>query len=73
MAGNVGEAIRRARMERALITQEELARRAGIAASTVNRIERGWQEPHFGTLRKIAAVLGVEPHELVRGGVEDGS
>jgi transcriptional regulator with XRE-family HTH domain len=68
MAGNIGEAIRRARMERALITQEELARRAGIAASTVNRIERGWAEPRFGTLRKIAAVLGVEPQELVKGG-----
>lgn len=70
MAESVGPAIREARRQ-AFLTQAELASRAGIGLTTLNRIERGWVEPHFRTIRKIAAALGVEPHELVKGGDDD--
>ncbi len=53
--------------ERALLTQEELAERAGIGAATLNRIERDRVEPHFRTIRKIAKALGVNPKDLIPG------
>jgi transcriptional regulator with XRE-family HTH domain len=67
MAESVGSAIREARRQ-ALLTQRELASRAGIGLTTLNRIENGWVEPQFRTIRKIAAALGIEAHELVKGG-----
>jgi transcriptional regulator with XRE-family HTH domain len=48
----------------ALLTQVELAERAGIASWTLARIEQGAQQPRFGTIRKLAAALGVDPKEL---------
>ncbi|HSL01656.1 MAG TPA: helix-turn-helix transcriptional regulator [Rubrobacteraceae bacterium] len=62
--------------ERRLWTQARLAEEAGISPTTVSGIESGRiSRPHFGTLRKLARVLGVEPEELLsttaagRGGV----
>ena len=46
------------------ISQAELAKRAGIAAETVNRLERGRRKPSFITIRKLAKALGVEPGEI---------
>lgn len=51
--------------ERALLTQEELAERAGIGLNTVNRIEKDHTEPRFGTIRKIARALGVDSKDLL--------
>ncbi len=49
-------------------TQARLAEEAGISPTTVSGIESGRiSRPHFGTLRKIARALGVEPEELVGG------
>lgn len=62
----IGVQVKRER-ERALLTQQELAERAGVGLNTLNRIENDRAEPHFRTIRKIAAALGVEPSELVRG------
>lgn len=50
---------------RALLTQEELADRAGIGTATLNRIEKDHVEPHFRTIRKIAGALGVDAKELI--------
>ncbi len=61
----VGEKIRRLRRER-LMTQAQLGKRSGVATSTIARIELGEVEPQFGTLKKIATGLEVEPVELVR-------
>jgi transcriptional regulator with XRE-family HTH domain len=60
----IGTRVKKVR-ERALLTQEELAERAGIGTATLNRIERDRVEPHFRTIRKLAKALGVDPAELL--------
>lgn len=60
----IGAQVKRAR-EQALLTQEELAERAGIGTATLNRIEKDRVEPHFRTIRKIAKALGVDAKELI--------
>ena len=49
---------------RAVLSQEDLAKNAGVAAATVNRLEKGKQKPNFKTIRKLAKALGVEPAEI---------
>ena len=51
--------------ESRFLTQEELARSAGLTVITVSRIERGVADARFSTIRKLATALGVEPQELV--------
>jgi transcriptional regulator with XRE-family HTH domain len=51
--------------ERALMTQRELAERADITPSTVNRLETGVQAGRISTIRKITAALGVSADELI--------
>jgi transcriptional regulator with XRE-family HTH domain len=52
--------------ERRMWTQVRLAAEAGVSPTTVSGIENGRiSRPHFGTLRKLAAALGVEPQELL--------
>ena len=49
-------------------TQGDLAREAGVSPTTVSGIESGRiSSPHFGTIRKLAAALGVEPREILGG------
>ncbi len=60
----IGTQVKRVR-ERALLTQEELANRAGIGLTTLNRIENDRAEPHFRTIRKLAKALSVDPAELL--------
>lgn len=46
-------------------TQGELAEEAGVSPTTVSGIESGKiSRPHFGTLRKLAWVLEVDPREF---------
>jgi len=49
----------------AALTQAQLAARAGIHPSTLNRLE--WQKgtPSARTIRRIADALGINPTELV--------
>jgi transcriptional regulator with XRE-family HTH domain len=52
--------------ERRMWTQLRLAEEAGVSPTTVSGIENGRiSRPHFGTLRKLARALGVEPEELI--------
>jgi transcriptional regulator with XRE-family HTH domain len=60
----IGTQVRRAR-EQALLTQEELATRARIGLTTLNRIERNHADPQFRTIRKIAKALDVNPRDLI--------
>lgn len=60
----IGAQVKRAR-ERALLTQEELANRAGVGLTTLNRIENDRSEPHFRTIRKLAKALDVDPRDLI--------
>jgi transcriptional regulator with XRE-family HTH domain len=49
-----------------VLSQRELARKAGLTQMTVWRLENGFENAHPQTIRKIAGVLGVEPKELVK-------
>jgi transcriptional regulator with XRE-family HTH domain len=60
------EKLRRLRRQAAL-SQQELAERAGTTQETVSRLERGHHSARGRTLRRLAAVLGVEPRELMKG------
>jgi transcriptional regulator with XRE-family HTH domain len=52
--------------ERRMWTQVRLAEEAGVSPTTVSGIESGRiSRPRFGTLRKLARALGVEPEELL--------
>jgi transcriptional regulator with XRE-family HTH domain len=47
-------------------TQVRLAEEAGISPTTVSGIENGRiSRPHFGTVRKLAVALRVEPEDLL--------
>lgn len=53
--------VRRVRMW----TQGDLAEEAGVSPTTVSGIESGKiSRPHFGTLRKLAQVLEVDPRDF---------
>ena len=55
-------------------TQGELAQEAGISPTTVSGIENGKiSTPQFGTVRKLARALGVEPEELLSSRAPGGS
>ena len=60
----IGDKVKKLR-EKEVITQEELAQRAGVAVVTLSRIERNLADPHVSTIRKLARVLNVDPRELV--------
>ena len=55
--------LREARARR-LLSLRQLAERAGVAPTTVHLIEAGRRLPHPGTIRKLAAALGVAPAEV---------
>jgi transcriptional regulator with XRE-family HTH domain len=56
--------LRRSRMW----TQRRLAEEAGVSPTSVSGIETGrLSKPHFGTLRKIARVLEMDPQVLLSG------
>src|SRR5688572_26486871 len=61
------ENLRRLRLER-FLSQAELARRAGVHALTVTRLEARATAPTTRTVRAIAEVLGVAPRELATPG-----
>jgi transcriptional regulator with XRE-family HTH domain len=60
----IGENLRQARTRR-LLTQDELAEKAGVSQSTIANIERNNAEPQFRTIRKLAKALDVDPTELL--------
>lgn len=47
------------------LTQSELAKKLGVATSTVGMYERAQREPDFETLEKIAAFFGVNMNTLL--------
>jgi transcriptional regulator with XRE-family HTH domain len=63
IAVRIGRSVREQRIKR-FMTQEQLARMAGISLRQVVRIERNEVEPRFSTILKLADALGVEPSEL---------
>ena len=47
------------------LSQAELAEALGLDQTTVSAWERGISEPTLFNLRRLAAVLGVEPGDLI--------
>jgi len=60
----IGRNLKAARVRR-LLTQEELAEKAGVSPSTIVNIERDQTVPHFRTIRKLAESLDVDPTSLL--------
>ncbi len=50
------------------LTQRHLGELAGVAHTTVQRLESLGRGAYPQTLRKLAVALGVEPEDLVGGG-----
>jgi transcriptional regulator with XRE-family HTH domain len=64
--GNLGKRVRALRTDRDL-SQEALAREAGVSLNLVNKLERSVvTDPHYSTLSGIARALGVPVEELMR-------
>jgi len=61
-----GEAVLLWRLKRGL-TQEELARRAGVPRPNLSAIERGQREVSLKTVRALAVALDIRPGALVDG------
>jgi transcriptional regulator with XRE-family HTH domain len=61
----IGRNLKRLREDR-LLTQAELAERAGVALSSLVRIENDQVNPRFSSIRKLARALDVEPKELTK-------
>jgi len=74
----LGQAVRTLRQKTGL-SQDALAARAGLDASSIARIEAGQVDPTWGSMRRIAAGLGVPLEELaelaetLEGGDSEGS
>lgn len=54
----------RAARERAGVSREELAFKAGLSFKTLERIERGDSKPHRATLQVIAHALRIPVEDL---------
>ncbi len=59
------ERIRALRREQVL-TNRELAEKAGVSKTTTSNLEQGQADAYPSTIRKLARALEVEPAELVR-------
>ena len=46
------------------MTQQELARRAGMTQPALARLEKSGSKPRIGTLKKIAAAMDITPGQL---------
>ncbi|MFC1893605.1 helix-turn-helix transcriptional regulator [Chloroflexota bacterium] len=46
------------------LSQEDLAKKAEITTGTINRLENGKQKPRFGTIRRLAKALKVNPKDI---------
>ena len=49
----------------AVMSQEQLAEKSGVARDTISKLETGQRRAYPATVRKLAAGLGVDPRELV--------
>jgi transcriptional regulator with XRE-family HTH domain len=66
----ISQRIRRWREEKGL-TREELGARAGLATSTVHKVETGQMIPSVAVLLKLAHGLGRRPTEIIQDSEQD--
>ena len=64
MRGRLAMRLRQLRKVKEL-TQEDLARKAGVTLGYIARLETGRHDPKLSTLRKLAKALGVSVAELL--------
>jgi transcriptional regulator with XRE-family HTH domain len=60
-----GDTVRQCR-QRASVSQEELAFRAGVHRTYISQLERGLKGPSLRMVFALAAALDVDPTDLVR-------
>src|SRR5215210_6127311 len=51
--------------QRAVMSQEQLAQKSGVARDTISKLETGQRRAYPSTIRKLAAGLEVEPQLLL--------
>ncbi len=51
--------------QRAVMSQEQLAQKSGVARDTISKLEMGHRKAYPTTIRKLAAGLEVEPQILL--------
>ncbi|MCX6784282.1 MAG: helix-turn-helix transcriptional regulator [candidate division WWE3 bacterium] len=61
----LGNNIKQARRKRGL-SQQQVAENAHLDLTSVNEIENGRRNPSLETLARLAKVLEVSPHELLK-------
>jgi transcriptional regulator with XRE-family HTH domain len=49
------------------LSQEEVARRAGVHRTVIHTLEKGEHHPRLDTVVKLAAAFEVDPCDLIRG------
>lgn len=59
----IGKTIRYLR-HRADLTQEELAHRCGIHPTEISRLETGWRNPKWETMKRLAKGLDVSCSQM---------
>lgn len=52
---------------RAVMSQEQLAARSGVARDTISKLESGHRKAYPSTIQKLATGLNVEPRMLLGG------
>ncbi len=55
--------------QRAVMSQDQLAEKSGVARDTISKLETGKRRAYPSTIQKLAGGLSVEPRMLL-GGVE---
>lgn len=55
--------------QRAVLSQDQLAEKCGVARDTISKLENGQRRAYPSTIRKLAIGLQLEPQMLL-GGVE---
>ena len=61
---HIGDRLKEIR-QRKLMSQRDLAAKAGISQNALVQIENNRTEPHYKTLRKLVQALEVEATELI--------
>ncbi|MCI8397939.1 MAG: helix-turn-helix domain-containing protein [Oscillibacter sp.] len=59
-----GQLIKAAR-KKAGMTQAELASKLGVPYQSVSQWERDTRNPKYGTIKRIAAALGIDPYSIM--------